>query len=174
MHICGGGDEGRSTGHLTIDGSQTRLTYARESARNGPPPARVRDAKGDGNSGFEHAQEGAAHRGLKKTAFGVPEGFYPDQASRVYFLPPTPTLAPTLTLTPTPTLTLTLTPTLTVTLTPTPTLTPTLTPIPTPSPSPTLTLSLSLTPGLTGAARRGAAQRCCPGGPPAHLGRVRG
>ena len=110
MHICGGGDEGRSTGHLTIDGSQTRLTYARESARNGPPPARVRDAKGDGNSGFEHAQEGAAHRGHKKTAFGVPEGFYPDQASRVYFLPPTPTptLAPTLTLTLTPTLTLTL------------------------------------------------------------------
>ena len=115
MHICGGGDEGRSTGHLTIDGSQTRLTYARESARNGPPPARVRDAKGDGNSGFEHAQEGAAHRGLKKTAFGVPEGFYPDQASRVYFLPPTPTLAPTLTLTPTPTLILTLTLTLTLT-----------------------------------------------------------
>ena len=119
MHICGGGDEGRSTGHLTIDGSQTRLTYARESARNGPPPARVRDAKGDGNSGFEHAQEGAAHRGLKKTAFGVPEGFYPDQASRVYVVPPTPTptLAPTLTPTPTPTLTLTLTPTLTLTLT---------------------------------------------------------
>ena len=85
MHICGGGDDGRSTGHLTIDGSQTRLTYARESARNGPPPARVRDAKGDGNSGFEHAQEGAAHRGLKKTAFGVPEGFYPDKESGYYF-----------------------------------------------------------------------------------------
>merc|ERR1719409_701998 len=56
MHICGGGDEGRSTGHLTIDGSQTRLTYARESARNGPPPARVRDAKGAQEDGLRRAR----------------------------------------------------------------------------------------------------------------------
>ena len=65
--------------------SQARLTYARESARNGPPPPRYRDPEGDGNSGFENAQERpSSHRGPKRTAFGVPEGFLPDKESGMY------------------------------------------------------------------------------------------
>ena len=34
---------------------------------------------------YQDAGGKAAHKGPKKTAFGVPEGFYPDKESGMYF-----------------------------------------------------------------------------------------
>eukprot|EP00908_Phaeocystis_cordata_P016235 Transcript_27505.p2 GENE.Transcript_27505~~Transcript_27505.p2 ORF type:complete len:576 (-),score=232.97 Transcript_27505:34-1761(-) len=90
MKTTGAGESGSATGFLSIDGSSARLTWARESARSGPPPRfRGGGDDDDGNSGFEYAQEkaakGSSHQGPKRTAFGVPEGFYPDKESGYYF-----------------------------------------------------------------------------------------
>lgn len=70
-----------------INGLEARLTWARETARGAPLRREVADGGGS-NSGFELAQEKAmdsAHQGPKKSAFGIPEGFFPDKESGYYY-----------------------------------------------------------------------------------------
>ena len=69
-----------------IAGHEARLTWARENARGAPLRREERNG-GNSNSGFEFAQARAMegeHQGPKRSAFGIPEGFFPDKESGYY------------------------------------------------------------------------------------------
>ena len=72
-------------GKVLIDGVSPRITFARDVKDSYGSGGRVSEG-GGANSGYEHAQQaGSAHQGPKRSGFGIPSGFLPDQASGMYY-----------------------------------------------------------------------------------------